>query len=579
MPPIPTREPVLGTRDLQLDWDTAGVRAGWRDRLDHRYLIGRLLRLTADVVLRGKPRRALDVAAAEGIQTADLALAGVAAVAIDPSPAMLARAREVMTERAARFALVRGIAETMPFRDGAFDGVLCHGAIDQVADPALAVREMARILTPDGRLVISGLNYEGLSVRVSRSLYRIGRALEVIPTSPPAPARYWDPPVPAEHSFEFSYRTIHALCTPYLELDHALGVSLGAGVPGWGAILGLLPRSASLRMLRAFDALAARVPYAADFLYMVWKPRPRSLWPVRRPPAEGGYVVQPDDLTYPYKAQRERRYWAMSHYSHRPLPADAVEQRAVNRALTGAPDRSWLDDLIARGPFGDAAVLGCDEVRYDRVWLERGASRSLDVYELSADAIAAVRRQLGPLASWARFIETDLNFVELPEARYDVVWSSGCLHHIVNLEHLLVQIERTLRPGGLFAVHDYVGERRFQYSPARLARIAEVLREVPTRWRCGGIERIEAPEPESLSVFCGMRPGALLPIAAERLDLVHEGRYGALFPLALKIDLAGIARTDPALLERLEQAEREASNDPATPPSGVYAVFRKRESP
>jgi hypothetical protein len=75
-----------------------------------------------------------------------------------------------------------------------------------------------------------------------------------------------------------------------------------------------------------------------------------------------------------------------------------------------------------------------------------------------------------------------------------------------------------------------------------------------------------------------MRPAALLPLAAERFELVHQGRTGALFPLGVKIDVAGIARADPTLLERLEQAERDAVLDPATPPSGAYAVFRKRES-
>jgi hypothetical protein len=151
-------------------------------------------------------------------------------------------------------------------------------------------------------------------------------------------------------------------------------------------------------VLRRLDAVAARNPRVADFVYMVWKPRPRSVWPVQRPPAQGGFVVQPDDLTYPYKVERERRYWAMSYYDNTPPPTGAVEQRAINAALTGAADRTWLDDLIARGPFGDAAVLGCDEVRYDSVWLERGASRSLDAYELSPHAIHTVRRQLGPLA-------------------------------------------------------------------------------------------------------------------------------------------------------------------------------------
>ena len=75
----PPTDPALAPADLQLDWDTSGVRAGWVHRLDDHYMMDRLLALTSSVALRGKPRRALDVAAAEGLKTAELALAGVEA--------------------------------------------------------------------------------------------------------------------------------------------------------------------------------------------------------------------------------------------------------------------------------------------------------------------------------------------------------------------------------------------------------------------------------------------------------------------------------------------------------------------
>ena len=569
MPPAPSTPPV----DLQLDWDNTWVGADCFDRIDHHFLIGRLLRLTGEVALRSKPTRALDVAAAEGIHTADLALAGIDAIAIDPSPAMLQASREEMAQRGTRFGLVRGIAETMPFRDAVFDGILCHGAIDHTADPALAVREMARVLAPDGRLVISGVNYEGLTARVSRLVYRVARRLGWVAAST---TLYWDSPVPAEHSFECSYWRLRQLCEPYLEFDGAVGVSLGVGLPGWGRVLARLGEHRALRVLRPLDALAARSPRFADFVYTMWRPRPRAAWPVLRLPSDGGFAVQPDDVTYPYKVAGECAHWAKSEFEGGQFLRGAVAQRLLNEAHTGQPDRTWLDDLLARGPFGDAAVLGCDEERFDRRWLERGGSRTLDVYDLSAEVIGTVRRRLGPLAARVRFVQTDLNFAELPAARYDVIWSSGCLHHVVNLEHLLAQVERALRPGGLLALQDYVGERRLQFSAARLARINAILHAVPPRWRRHGVERIEPPHTSVLSPFCAVRPEALLPLAAARFDLVSRRFAGSLFPLDIHLDLDAIARADPALLGRIEQAAGEAARDPATPPPGVYAVFRKR---
>src|SRR5437899_10642677 len=126
-------------------------------------------------------------------------------------------------------------------------------------------------------------------------------------------------------------------------------------------------------------------------------------------------------------------------------------------------------------------------------------------------------------------------FVRLPAARYDVIWSSGCLHHVVNLESLFAEVERALRDGGLFAVHDYVGERRMQFAPERLARINALLREVPARYRPGGTQELTGPPPY-LSPFCAVRSDEILGAARARFEVVHEGKAGALFPLFLLLD-------------------------------------------
>jgi ubiquinone/menaquinone biosynthesis C-methylase UbiE len=572
--------------ELQLDWDIDKLKPGWAAGPDTVHVIGRVSELSPQVTADGAPRRVLEVAAAEAVHACKLSLQGMETFVVEPSPSMIKRARERMTEYGAQVVLIRGVAETLPFRDHTFDRVLLDSAIDHLGEPELGIREMTRVLRPDGRLVITFVNYESLSVRLSRCLYGVARRLGVTPRETNL---FWDTPVPLEHTFECTYPLLSKMCDPYLELDNAFGVSIGWMVPGWAALLKRLPEARAEALMRGLDRVAHRAPRMADFVMTVWRPRPDGAAPSPAAPHVAGpdeRAVSARDLLYPSRSRAEAEFWARTDFRGgffglaRPGSGDALERR-TNEAYTGDPMRSWIDDLIARGPFNEAATLGCDHGSFERYWLTHGGSSRLDVYELSAGVIGKVRAGLG--LGWAaahgpgrrvRFIRTDLNFVHLPENRYDVIWSSGCLHHIVEIEHLLAEVERALCPGGLFAIRDYVGEPRMQFAPERLARINAVLHEIPARYR-----RVEAlvPAPlSSLSPFCGVRSDAILALAEARFDVVHKALAGALFPLTFAVDLAAIEREAPDVLARLLTAEEEALHDPSVRACGVYAVFRKR---
>jgi len=51
---------------------------------------------------------------------------------------------------------------TIPYRDGAFDAVVSCETVEHVADPARAVRELARVLRPGGMLYLTTPNYLGI---------------------------------------------------------------------------------------------------------------------------------------------------------------------------------------------------------------------------------------------------------------------------------------------------------------------------------------------------------------------------------------------------------------------------------
>ena len=147
------------------------------------------------------------------------------------------------------------------------------------------------------------------------------------------------------------------------------------------------------------------------------------------------------DPAYQWKIRAEAEHWT-KFFNPGLHGVFRAAERLDDARYTGSPDRSWLDDLAARGPFGTAAVLGCDAGGYEAAWWGRGSSEELDVYDLTPAVLRRVRAGMTDRGR-VRFIQADLNFVQLPAARYDVIWSSGCLHHIANRVAVYVDAKRT----------------------------------------------------------------------------------------------------------------------------------------
>lgn len=101
--------------------------------------------------------RVLDVACGTGVVTrlaAERVGPDGAVAGLDINPAMLAVARSVPSSGAA-IEWHEASAESLPLADGSFDVVLSSLGLQFVPDKASALREMHRVLAPDGQLALA----------------------------------------------------------------------------------------------------------------------------------------------------------------------------------------------------------------------------------------------------------------------------------------------------------------------------------------------------------------------------------------------------------------------------------------
>ncbi len=93
--------------------------------------------------------RVLDVATGTGLLARASARLGCPVVGLDPSAGMLSCFKERSLVR-----LTRGIAERLPFRDGAFDFLTMGYALRHVNDLRSTFVEYRRVIRPGGRILI-----------------------------------------------------------------------------------------------------------------------------------------------------------------------------------------------------------------------------------------------------------------------------------------------------------------------------------------------------------------------------------------------------------------------------------------
>ncbi|WP_420134244.1 class I SAM-dependent methyltransferase [Rhodopseudomonas sp.] len=118
---------------------------------------GRRFVLDAPMLARaaaGGYARALDVGCGEGRFCRKLRSLDVAAVGIDPTPALIERARALDRDGDYRI----GRAEALDFPDGSFDLVVSYLMLIDIPDLIAAIAEMTRVLRPGGALLIANLN-------------------------------------------------------------------------------------------------------------------------------------------------------------------------------------------------------------------------------------------------------------------------------------------------------------------------------------------------------------------------------------------------------------------------------------
>jgi 2-polyprenyl-3-methyl-5-hydroxy-6-metoxy-1,4-benzoquinol methylase len=169
-----------GADDLERTLDRPGVHRQWeatyRTAENERFFEEAFDEVTRFL---GAPQGAtcLDVGCGVGSHTVRLARRGFSVVGVDFSECALGAAAENVRGQGLgdRVRLQREDLMKLSFPDASFDYVLCWGVLMHVPEVERAIDELARVVRPGGKLVLSEINASSLHCRLLQGLNLVRR--------------------------------------------------------------------------------------------------------------------------------------------------------------------------------------------------------------------------------------------------------------------------------------------------------------------------------------------------------------------------------------------------------------------
>ncbi|MBI3580205.1 MAG: class I SAM-dependent methyltransferase [Ignavibacteriales bacterium] len=160
-----------------------------------------------------------------------------------------------------------------------------------------------------------------------------------------------------------------------------------------------------------------------------------------------------EDSRYNRLIEQEAKHWG----EVRPDPANPQiwHDPKLFEIFFGKEYRHLIERTLDSGP--KVLELGCGEGNLSLELAQNG----LDVtaIDLSAERIDRAKSTLAELktGSQVTFLVGDLNTINLEPRKFDCVVAHDSLHHILKLDRLLDEVQRTLKPEGRFITIDFIG--------------------------------------------------------------------------------------------------------------------------
>lgn len=182
-------------------------------------------------------------------------------------------------------------------------------------------------------------------------------------------------------------------------------------------------------------------------------------------------LIEKNNKLYIRACRREQQFWESDFFNTQSSwEKSEYIQEYINLKRTGNKNLTYLTHLKTLWNFKKWLSIGWwfweEELALVSNWVVQNmtfidfSDGSNNILELNAKELWITDR--------VSAINGDLNFISLTENKYDFIICRNVLHHIINLEECLFELNKSLTSNWIIVIDEYIWPNRFQWTNERL---------------------------------------------------------------------------------------------------------------
>ena len=261
--------------------------------------------------------------------------------------------------------------------------------------------------------------------------------------------------------------------------------------------------------------------------------------------------------------------------------SNPIIAKAINYRLSGGQTEGyWLTWLVNsffnNQRFDNLLSVGCGVGNHEILMAKLGLARHIDAFDFSETSLEIARKDAAAAGVEINFYQDDFNlFVLDKNKKYDLVFCSGSLHHVKEIERCLSIIQNCLKPDGYFIVNEYIGDCYNIYNERQLDLINRIYRCFDSKLRSGtseiflsqSIEKIFAKDPSEAVRSKLILPFLKLYFNVEVLNQAGGGLLHEIYPLLDHCQLSDGSPKSETIVKLLLEIEKILMDLPGGLPS------------
>ena len=207
--------------------------------------------------------------------------------------------------------------------------------------------------------------------------------------------------------------------------------------------------------------------------------------------------------------------------------------------------------------------------------------------DLNGQLFTKARKEAEVNAFDIRFIASDLNFVKIREESFDLIFAHASLHHLLNLEHVFLQIYKGLKENGRLIIQDIIGKTQILFWKENVDKAIEIVKNMPPQYKkdIPSNHPIIPPyvEPSDQKGMEGIRQEEIPEMLESFFSPVKVFSYGSFMRLICTHPVLGKRldpdnSTDRKYLEQLFNNDLDQIEQKKLRPTEMLGVYQKRPS-